>query len=85
MKQSFLGHKGWVSDVCWAPNADNLFVSSSFDASIKMWDTRSPRACLYDLLGHEDRALAVDWSNEEVIASGAADSTIKTYRRGARA
>lgn len=40
VKQTFLGHRGWISAVRWAPDRDNLFVSASFDNSVKMWDLR---------------------------------------------
>ncbi|RCN42776.1 NLE domain protein [Ancylostoma caninum] len=41
VKQSFIGHTGWVTCVRWDPNDDSCFVSSSFDKSLKMWDIRN--------------------------------------------
>ncbi|ETN81890.1 WD domain, G-beta repeat protein [Necator americanus] len=40
VKQSFIGHTGWVTCVRWSPDDDSCFVSSSFDKSLKIWDVR---------------------------------------------
>ncbi|KAL6731012.1 hypothetical protein Aduo_001926 [Ancylostoma duodenale] len=78
VKQSFIGHTGWVTCVRWDPNDDSCFVSSSFDKSLKMWDIRSSKTSLFDLYGHEDRILCCAW-NDRIIASGSADSTVKVF------
>ncbi|VDK46487.1 unnamed protein product [Cylicostephanus goldi] len=77
VKQSFIGHTGWVTCVKWNPNDESCFVSSSFDKSLKLWDIRSSKTSLFDLYGHEDRVLCCTWK-DSLIASGSADNTIKT-------
>ncbi|EPB74724.1 hypothetical protein ANCCEY_06207 [Ancylostoma ceylanicum] len=47
VKQSFIGHTGWVTCVRWDPNDDSCFVSSSFDKSLKMWDIRITTLSVY--------------------------------------
>ncbi|XP_074595518.1 ribosome biogenesis protein WDR12 homolog [Brevipalpus obovatus] len=81
VKAAFESHKGWVSCVQWCSKRDNLFVSGSYDGLVKQWDTRCTRSPLYDLLGHEDKVLAVDWSNYHYIVSGSADKNLKVYNQ----
>lgn len=79
VKQKFTSHTKWVPSVRWSTTSDCLFVSGGYDNLIKVWDIRSPRTPLYDLTGHEDKVLAVDWSNKECVVSGAADCTTKVF------
>ena len=35
---------------------------------------------MYDMVGHEDKVLCVDWTLENLILSGSADNTFKMYQ-----
>ena len=40
----------------------------------------SPKAPIYDLQGHEDKVMDVDWSNPEFIVSGGADNSVRVFK-----
>ena len=42
-------------------------------------DSRRPRSPLYSLSGHSERLLDVDWSTPQLLATAAADSTLKLF------
>lgn len=81
VKSSFTSHRGWVSGVSWSPNNSNHFISGSYDMLMKLWDMRSPKAPLYNMTGHEDKILAVDWSIPDLLLSGGADNHLKIFQQ----
>jgi len=40
----------------------------------------SPKGPLYDMSGHNDKVLSVDWSMPQIMLSGAADNELKIFR-----
>ena len=75
----YTSHDAWVTSIAWSSSNDNLFVSGSNDFTVKQWDVRSLMAPLYDMMGHKNRVMAVNWSNGQFIVSGGVDNHIKIY------
>ncbi|RWS13622.1 ribosome biogenesis protein WDR12-like protein [Dinothrombium tinctorium] len=80
VKSVFTNHQGWVSSICWSKTKEHLFISGGYDNYVKQWDTRCQKAPLYDLIGHNDKVLAVDWSNPRYIISGASDNHMRIFQ-----
>lgn len=74
----FTSHSGWVSKVAFGNNVNN-FISAGYDNLVKLWDVRSPKACLYDLIGHHSKVLDITWNNARHVFSGAADSSVRVF------
>lgn len=80
VKGTYLGHSQWVSSVKWSKTEEYLFVSGSYDNHVKLWDMRSLKASLYDLIGHDDKVMAVDWTNPKYILSGGSDNSVRIFK-----
>ncbi|KAF7987879.1 hypothetical protein HCN44_003742 [Aphidius gifuensis] len=80
VKTTFTSHSQWVQCVRWSTTDDHLFISGGYDNIVKLWDTRSPKAPLYDLSGHEDKVLACNWKNPKYMVSGGADNTVRIFK-----
>lgn len=78
-KAAYTSHSAWVSSVAFGLASTNHFISGGYDNVIKLWDLRSSKACLYDLIGHHDKVLDVNWTNPDYALSGSADSTLKVF------
>ncbi|XP_022904368.2 ribosome biogenesis protein WDR12 homolog [Onthophagus taurus] len=79
-KVTYTSHKSWVTCVAWSQYDQNLFMSGGHDECVKVWDTRSPNAPLYDLTGHEGKVLCVDWSNPKHLVSGGTDNSVHIFK-----
>lgn len=80
VKAIFTSHTQWVQSIRWSPVHENLFISGAYDNDMKLWDTRSPKAPLFDLSGHEDKILCCNWSNPKFMVSGGADNTVRIFK-----
>ncbi|KAF5284868.1 hypothetical protein FQR65_LT13384 [Abscondita terminalis] len=79
-KMVFTSHTLWVSAITWSRTSEHLFMSGSYDECVKLWDTRSPKAALYDLSGHQGKVLCVDWSNSKLLVSGGTDNSVHIFK-----
>lgn len=79
-KTTFTSHTLWVSSVTWSKYDQHLFLSGGYDSTVKLWDTRSPKAPLYNLQGHQGQVLSVDWSNKKYLVSGGSDNSVHIFR-----
>ncbi len=72
------GHQQPVSAIAFSPDGQQL-VSSSFDKTIKLWDTNSGK-CVKTLLGHRNRIWTVAFHpNGTQVASGGDDNHTKIW------
>ncbi|WP_373545430.1 NB-ARC domain-containing protein [Chamaesiphon sp.] len=75
---TLIGHQQPVSAIAFSPDGRQL-VSSSFDKTIKLWDTNSGK-CVKTLLGHRNRIWTVAFHpNGTHIASGGDDNHTKIW------
>jgi hypothetical protein len=78
MLATLTGHKGWVHNVDFAPDARRL-VSASGDDTVRLWDVESGRL-VRTLPGHSRGALCARFSPDgRWIASGGTDQTIRIW------
>lgn len=45
-----------------------------------MFHIFSPKAPLYELIGHGDKVLDIDWSNPKYIVSGGCDNSVRVFK-----
>ena len=85
--QQFEGHEKWVSQVKFNQNVDNLFISGSYDGTVKLWDLRNEESPIATLKHKGESAenykvFAVEWNGASQIVSGGSDSHISVHTIG---
>ncbi|WJX22303.1 hypothetical protein P8452_11623 [Trifolium repens] len=53
-------HSLLITDVRFRPGS-NIFATSSFDKSIRVWDTNRPNKSLFKLSGHSEQVMSLDF------------------------
>lgn len=44
MANVYEGHRGWVTSIKLNPRVENVFISSSLDGTVRLWDLRNNEA-----------------------------------------
>ncbi|CAI5475446.1 unnamed protein product, partial [Closterium sp. Yama58-4] len=74
-----LGHTDWISSLAWSPSNPLHLLSSSYDASLKIWDLRST-VPLHTVKAHSDKVLCADWwQGGNAVVSGGADNLLRIF------
>lgn len=61
-------------------NYKNVRFKQNFSFSFLFFRYFSPKAPLYDLLGHEDKVHDCDWSNPKYMVSGGSDNSVRVFK-----
>ncbi|CAH1801636.1 unnamed protein product [Owenia fusiformis] len=81
--RTLTGHKQWITWLSWKPlhlDAEcRYLVSSSKDATIKIWDTVLSQ-CKITLSSHVQSVTCVKWGGTNLLYSASQDRTIKVWR-----
>ncbi|XP_057764479.1 transcriptional corepressor LEUNIG_HOMOLOG-like [Salvia miltiorrhiza] len=93
-RYSFQGHTQLITDIRFKPNS-NMFATSSFDRIVKIWDAANTKKILYNLVGHADQVMSVDFHprktnlvcscdrSDEIRFWNAKESACSRYFKGA--
>jgi WD40 repeat protein len=78
IKQTLVGHSGWVQSVAFSPNGQ-LIASGSYDNTIRLWNPAT--GFLYRLLeGHLGLVSSITFSLDgQLLASGSYDTTVRVW------
>lgn len=79
--QKIVAHKAEVNSVDFSPFSDHLFITSSADKTVKLWDMRNLKQELHALEGHTDEVFTVSWApfQETILASCGADRRVMVW------
>ena len=75
-------HNRYITQVCFNPQVENVFLSGGIDGGLKLWDIRNDELPLANLKHkskdkQEDfKIFAVEWNGSSQILSGGSDSHI---------
>jgi WD40 repeat protein len=79
LEQSYLGHKGWLSELLFSPDA-KMLASASNDQNIKLWDLTLEPQLDAKTVGHSGWINCIVFSpDDKLIASASHDHTLQLW------
>mmetsp|Transcript_14499 Transcript_14499/g.36672 ORF Transcript_14499/g.36672 Transcript_14499/m.36672 type:complete len:448 (-) Transcript_14499:31-1374(-) len=74
-------HEGSVEDIQWSPTEEDVFVSSSVDKHIFVWDKRQSNSPMLKVQAHDADVNVVSWnrSTTYMLASGGDDGVLRIW------
>lgn len=76
----FKGHAKAVAVARFLPKKGSFFLSGSFDATVKLWESSGRRRCVRTYKGHTEAVKDLDWSNEgEYFLSAGFDHRVRFW------
>jgi ribosome assembly protein RRB1 len=75
----YKGHFGSVEDLQWSPSEATVFMSSSSDNTVKVWDIRGKNGPQISINAHSDDVNVISWNKSVsyLVASGCEDGSFK--------
>lgn len=69
---TFTGHTKAVTKIRFLPRSGHIFLSSSMDGKVKLWEVYNQRRCIMTYLGHKNavRDVAFDRFGEKFVSAG---------------
>eukprot|EP00873_Tetraselmis_striata_P017687 jgi/Tetstr1/437951/TSEL_026581.t1 len=76
--RGFASHSGWITALAGSKTSPHHFMSTSFDATVKLWDLRAA-VPLATITGHSDKVICGAWLDGDRAASGGADCSLHVH------
>jgi len=75
-------HSNFVSDLCMHPDLDNHannFSSVGYDGKLKLWDLRSNKTALFDMMTESEKNYSVCYNSSKYLMCGGDSSSVSIY------
>jgi len=81
-KRKFTGHNSSIEDIQWSSTEPEVFMTSSVDKTIRVWDCRASNAPMLTVENaHEKDVNVISWNKltSHILASGGDDHALKIW------
>jgi WD40 repeat protein len=77
--RSFQAHTSQITRLIQSPFSSGYAATCSFDYTVKIWNPFSNWTLVRTLSGHSSSIEGLEWINDDTIATGSSDSTLRIW------